>query len=100
MMSFHDFGHALHRYGILSFAHDATGGREEKDGQETKNSGAAAAAVRTMFENASRGNWPGDGKVSVHFRDCFPSALYSRRRNRASMGVGHHLVTWASKLAT
>lgn len=62
MMSFHDFGHAFHRFGIMSFADDAGGRREEKDEEETKNS--AATATRTLFEDANVGNWPGDGKVS------------------------------------
>lgn len=62
MMSFHDFGHALHRYGILPFANRPGEVWEEKKSDEgSKN--PAAALVRTVFENANRGSWPGDGKV-------------------------------------
>lgn len=64
MMSFHDFAHAFHRFGIMSFAGDAQGRREEKDEEETKSSPAATTtAMRAVFENANRGNWPGDRKV-------------------------------------
>ncbi len=64
MMSFNDFGHALHRYGILPFADGPAEAWEEKKSDEgSKN--AAAALVRTVFENANRGSWPGDGKVGL-----------------------------------
>lgn len=71
MMSFHDLGHAFHRYGIMSFAEDAGAGagEQKEEDEESKNSAAAAAAaaatpMRKVFENANRGSWPGDGKVS------------------------------------
>lgn len=79
MMSFHDFAHTFHRFGILSFAEDAArlaGGREEKEADEEAKGPAATAtatAMRTVFDNASRGNWPGDGKVGFRWPDltCF-----------------------------
>lgn len=73
MMSFHDLGHVFHRYGIMSFAGEDAGGgegdKENKDNgeEESKNTAAAAAhtaPMRRVFENANRGNWPGDGRVS------------------------------------
>lgn len=76
MMSFHDFGHSFHRFGIMSFAEDARrGGREEKDPEETKGS-ATATATRAVFEDASSGGtWPGSGKVSPVCRVQLDSCL-------------------------
>lgn len=65
MMSFHDLGHAFHRYDIMSFAEDAGAGERKDEEEEGKNSTAAVATpMRKVFDNAHRGNWPGDGKVS------------------------------------
>lgn len=56
----------------MSFAEDTNAGAGERkeendnDDDESKNNTAAAVAtpMRKVFENANRGNWPGDGKVS------------------------------------
>lgn len=67
MMSFHDLGHAFHRYGIMSFAEDAGAGageRKEEDEESKNNAAAAPTPMRKVFENANRGRWPGDGNVS------------------------------------
>eukprot|EP00903_Cladosiphon_okamuranus_P016005 g14779.t2 len=62
-MSFHDFGHTFHRFGIMSFADDARGRRDEKDEEESEGPSAATTAMRTVFENANRGYLPGNGRV-------------------------------------
>ncbi|CAM9736185.1 unnamed protein product, partial [Pylaiella littoralis] len=93
MMSFHDLGHAFHRYGIMSFAEDTNAGAGERkkendnDDDESKNNTAAAVATptRKVFENANRGNWPGDGKVLC--RAQFLSALVLVARDKGDAGI-------------
>lgn len=48
-MSFHDFAHMLHRYGVMEYAD-----RDDEDG-----GGVKAIAMRKVFDDAKRGNWPG-----------------------------------------
>lgn len=52
-MSFHDFAHMLHRYGVMEYA-DADHGEGE---------GVEGAAMRKVFDDAKRGNWQGGGNV-------------------------------------
>ncbi|CAM9523334.1 unnamed protein product, partial [Ectocarpus fasciculatus] len=67
-MSFQDFAHGLHRYGIMSYVRDAEAG--EAKGDESSD---PPDPVRTVFRNANRGNWPGD--VTVLSRAQFLAAL-------------------------
>lgn len=63
-MSFHDFAHALHRCGVMSFAEDAGKGAKAGEGKDSESlHSQGSARVRTVFDEANRGNWPGDGKV-------------------------------------
>lgn len=53
-MSFHDFAHMLHRYGMMEYADAGEGGGEGS---------AEGTAARRVFDDAKRGNWQGGGNV-------------------------------------
>lgn len=82
MMSFHDFGHAFHRFGVLSFADGASRGREEKDAEEAKS--PSATAMRKVFEDAKRGSWPGNGDVSFVTTTWFPAQCRKQVKTRST----------------
>ncbi|CAN0296599.1 unnamed protein product, partial [Ectocarpus sp. 12 AP-2014] len=57
-MSFQDFAHGLHRYGIMPYVRDAQAG--EGKGDESRD---PPDPVRAVFRDAKRGHWPGDDTV-------------------------------------
>lgn len=61
-MSFQDFAHGLHRYGIMSYIRDAQAGEAKGD----ESSSDPPDPVRAVFRDAKRGNWPGDVTVRVN----------------------------------
>lgn len=75
-MSFNDFAHVLHRYGVLSS--DARHVGELEDGP---------TATRRVFEGANRGTWPGDGKVTHLRRIGFIHAVYEHRLTKKHIAV-------------
>ena len=53
-MSFHDFAHMLHRYGMMEYAGAGEGGGEGS---------VEGSAAKRVFHDAKRGNWQGGGNV-------------------------------------
>lgn len=60
-MSFQDFAHGLHRYGIMPYVRDAQAG--EAKGDESSD---PPDLVRALFRDAKRGHWPGDATVRMN----------------------------------
>ncbi|CAB1117781.1 unnamed protein product [Ectocarpus sp. CCAP 1310/34] len=59
-MSFQDFAHGLHRYGIMPYVRDAQAG--DAKGDERRD---PPNPVRAVFRDAKRGHWPGDVTVRM-----------------------------------
>lgn len=53
-ISFHDFAHMLHRYGVMDYADAGEGGGVGS---------VESTAMRGVFDDAKRGNWQGGGNV-------------------------------------
>ncbi|CAM9719375.1 unnamed protein product [Scytosiphon promiscuus] len=63
-MSFHDFAHALHRCGVMSFSDGTAQGGKTSEGKHSESHHSQnSARVRAVFDEACRGSWPGNGNM-------------------------------------
>lgn len=67
-MSFHDFAHLVHRYGVMTYA-------KPRDSEEENDQ--RAAAVRRVFDSVRKRGWPGD--ANVRLTQALDVASFARR---------------------
>ncbi|CAM9385939.1 unnamed protein product, partial [Hapterophycus canaliculatus] len=80
-MSFHDFAHALHRCGVMSFSvSEDKEGREGEGKNNEIDQSHGCAHMRAVFHDAHRSNWPGN--VNVLSRAQFLAALVLIARDK------------------